>query len=250
MLDLFLFLESMAGVDLSRYKRVVQYFWDPEPTNDDGSASPIWCLGQEYTLPPPVETPLPGKESTDIKDDARNSPEQDRSGDVDQEAFEVIKSSEADDERSSRLDNTSSSEDGGWPRAFLDDFESKLWFSYRSGFPAIPKSTDPKATASMSFSVRLRSQLVDQGGFTSDTGWGCMIRSGQSLLGNAMLVLRLSRDWRCNSKTHDERHIVSLFADDPKAPFSIHKFVEYGAEACGTHPGQWFGPSATARCIQ
>ena len=240
----------MAGVDLSRYKRVVQYFWDPEPTNSDDSSRPIWCLGQEYTVPPPVEMPTQPKEASDIRESVKVQAEKDGTNDVDQEPFEVIKSSEADDEGRSKAENASSSEDGGWPRAFLDDFESKLWFSYRSGFPAIPKSTDPKATASMSFSVRLRSQLVEQGGFTSDTGWGCMIRSGQSLLGNAMLMLQLSRDWRCDKEPHDERHIVSLFADDPLAPFSIHKFVEYGAEACGTHPGQWFGPSATARCIQ
>ncbi len=41
-----------------------------------------------------------------------------------------------------------------------------------------------------------------------------------------------------------------MFADDPKAPFSIHKFVEHGASACGKHPGEWFGPSATARCTK
>lgn len=41
-----------------------------------------------------------------------------------------------------------------------------------------------------------------------------------------------------------------MFADDPVAPFSIHRFVKYGASACGKHPGEWFGPSATARCIQ
>jgi cysteine protease ATG4 len=48
----------------------------------------------------------------------------------------------------------------------------------------------------------------------------------------------------------EERRIISLFADDPKAPYSIHKFVEHGATACGKYPGEWFGPSATARCIQ
>jgi len=47
-----------------------------------------------------------------------------------------------------------------------------------------------------------------------------------------------------------ERELLALFADDPKAPFSIHKFVEHGAAACDKHPGEWFGPSATARCIQ
>lgn len=25
--------------------------------------------------------------------------------------------------------------------------------------------------------------------------------------------------------------------------------MEHGAAACDTHPGEWFGPSATARCI-
>jgi len=44
--------------------------------------------------------------------------------------------------------------------------------------------------------------------------------------------------------------VLSLFADDPKAPFSIHQFVSHGASACGKHPGEWFGPSATAQCIQ
>lgn len=48
----------------------------------------------------------------------------------------------------------------------------------------------------------------------------------------------------------EERHLLSLFADSPKAPFSIHKFVEHGASACDKHPGEWFGPSATARSIQ
>jgi cysteine protease ATG4 len=43
---------------------------------------------------------------------------------------------------------------------------------------------------------------------------------------------------------------MSLFADDPQAPFSIHRFVEHGAAVCGKYPGEWFGPSAAARCIQ
>lgn len=59
-------------------------------------------------------------------------------------------------------------------------------------------------------------------------------------------------DWRVQDQTtkHEERPILSLFADDPQAPFSIHRFVEHGAAECGKYPGEWFGPSATARCIQ
>ena len=57
-------------------------------------------------------------------------------------------------------------------------------------------------------------------------------------------------EWRRGSETLEERRILSLFADDPKAPFSVHNFVQHGASACGKHPGEWFGPSATASCIK
>jgi cysteine protease ATG4 len=43
---------------------------------------------------------------------------------------------------------------------------------------------------------------------------------------------------------------LQLFADDPRAPYSIHRFVQNGAAVCGKYPGEWFGPSAAARCIQ
>jgi len=141
-------------------------------------------------------------------------------------------------------------DDAGWPAAFLDDFESRIWMTYRSSFPSIPRSQDPKAAGALTFAVRLRNQLGQAEGFSSDTGWGCMIRSGQSLLANAMLISSLGRDWRLGQNPTDERKLLSLFADDPQAPFSVHKFVEHGASACGKHPGEWFGPSATARCIQ
>src|SRR5699024_223568 len=106
-------------------------------------------------------------------------------------------------------------------------------------------------------------------GFTSDTGWGCMIRSGQSLLANALSILILGRgimllltlyklvtvtksclDWRRGSNVDEETGLLSLFADYPSAPFSIHRFVQHGADSCGKYPGEWCGPSATARCIQ
>ncbi|KAK8162910.1 hypothetical protein BKA80DRAFT_273978 [Phyllosticta citrichinensis] len=238
---------TMAN-DLGRYsKRIVQYFWDPIPTNDDDA--PIWCLGRRYdskpsASQPPLEEPAqttPSALSTShgsttssrsVADDAtsRNSSDE----------GVVVQSADTQDADAA----------GSWPPQFLDDFEARIWLTYRSNFAPIPKSQDPKAAASMSFSVRLKSQLTNQSGFSSDTGWGCMIRSGQSLLANALQVLKLGRDWRRGQASEDERPLLSLFADDPKAPFSIHKFVEHGAAACGKHPGEWFGPSATGRCIQ
>ncbi|KFY26115.1 hypothetical protein V491_01459 [Pseudogymnoascus sp. VKM F-3775] len=242
----------MAAVDFSRYKRIVQYLWDPEPTNLDSSDLPLWCLGDQYmTSPMSKHTSVPSGTDLTSHDSFHETPQ--KRTDVEKSIQAVTSPESVVGGRNSGFSQegtTSDVEDGGWPVAFLDDFESKLRFSYRTGFPVIPRSEDPKATSSMSFSVRLRSQLSDQGGFSSDTGWGCMIRSGQSLLANSMVILRLSRGWRRGVGKDEEREIISLFADDPKAPYSIHKFVEHGAEACGKYPGQWFGPSATARCIQ
>lgn len=58
-------------------------------------------------------------------------------------------------------------------------------------------------------------------------------------------------DWRHDSQTPSlwEAEILKLFADDPLAPFSVHKFAEYGTQKCGMYVGEWFGPSTTARCI-
>lgn len=57
-------------------------------------------------------------------------------------------------------------------------------------------------------------------------------------------------DWRRGMLPDEERRIIGSFADDPRAPYSIHKFVTHGEKRCGKYPGEWFGPSATARCIQ
>ncbi|KAJ2902286.1 hypothetical protein MKZ38_000752 [Zalerion maritima] len=139
-------------------------------------------------------------------------------------------------------------ENGGWPPAFLEDLESRIWMTYRSDFELIPKSQDPDATKALSFTMRLKTQFSDQLGFSSDTGWGCMIRTGQCLLANTKLFLTMGRDWRRSQG--GEGPLLSQFADDPRAPYSIHNFVRHGSVSCGKYPGEWFGPSATARCIQ
>lgn len=52
------------------------------------------------------------------------------------------------------------------------DVQSRLWCTYRKGF-----------------------QPIGQPGFTSDRGWGCMLRCGQMLLAQALIDLHLGRDW-------------------------------------------------------
>jgi len=249
----------MNNVD---YKRFVRYFYDPPPKNDDMSGMPIWCLGCEYASGPPPK-PVSTTDHDDIVE-VSSSTDSHAPSDITTTTFSTSPDAQASvpNPNSDSFDDASlvNSEnlpslsndpsDGGWPASFLDDFESRIWMTYRSNFPPIPRSQDPAATAGMTFSVRLRT-LAEREGFSSDTGWGCMIRSGQSLLANALVMLRMGRDWRRKSDTQKaEAEIISLFADHPEAPFSIHKFVQHGASACGKYPGQWFGPSATASCIK
>ncbi|PGH16079.1 hypothetical protein AJ80_05294 [Polytolypa hystricis UAMH7299] len=228
----------MNNVDIEKCKRFVQNLWDPEPKNDEEPGLSIWCLGQEY----PQSIDLQSSSSDGAKDLESPVLVESNNPQLDGSKLGAVYN----DHQPTESDTAPSS----WPGAFVRDFESKIWLTYRSDFPIIPKSKNPNAASSMTLGVRLRSQLMDSHGFTADTGWGCMIRSGQSLLANALALLFLGREWRRGTQAEEESRLLSLFADDPRAPFSIHKFVAHGASACGKYPGEWFGPSATAACIE
>ncbi|OBS19197.1 hypothetical protein FPOA_10921 [Fusarium poae] len=245
----------MANVDLAPYRRIVQIFWDPEPTNDVVHDQPVWCLGRSYRLN--------GKKNTKADDHHPQTPPSVLKVEAEiQEAHDTVqppnRPTNAPDTPPDSISSSFSSslayeapvDDGGWPTGFISDFESKIWMTYRSEFEPIARSTNPQATSAFSLSMRLKSQLGDQSPFSSDSGWGCMIRSGQSLLANAIAMVRLGRDWRRGESAEEECRLLKDFADDPRAPYSIHSFVRHGASACGKYPGEWFGPSATARCIQ
>ncbi|KAA8894136.1 hypothetical protein FN846DRAFT_443007 [Sphaerosporella brunnea] len=141
-----------------------------------------------------------------------------------------------------------------WPPGFLADFESRIWLTYRSEFPAIPRSATAGGggqIGQLSLMTTMRSHLpANAAGFTSDQGWGCMIRSGQCVLANALQILQYGREWRKSTPaTLDEKALLSLFADTPSAPYSIHNFVSQG-ESRDIRSGQWFGPTPTAQCIK
>ena len=183
----------MSDSEIARYsRRFVQYFWDPAPRNDDAEGSPIFFLGSSYDSQIPPSTPMKAVEAVEGSAGAEDPVKHGGSESHSQETHGSQAGSEWSEVEDTHGENKSD-DGGGWPAPFLDDFESRAWFTYRNNFPPIPKSHDPKASSAMTFSVRLRSHLGNQEGFTSDTGWACMIRSGQSLLANSLLLCELGR---------------------------------------------------------
>lgn len=198
-------------------------------------------------------------------------------------------------------------------QAVYDDFRSRVWCTYRSQYAPIVSLPDrllvptpeayysafsspadainnlprPKA-ASTSLPNRPSSspwawtRSGEERGLTSDAGWGCMLRTGQSMLANALIHLHLGRgehqlscsllsftqltypDWRVpvvrpEGATDQEElddyatyvRLLSWFLDDPSplCPFSVHRMALIGKEL-GKDVGEWFGPSTAAGALK
>ncbi|CAH9134652.1 unnamed protein product [Cuscuta epithymum] len=110
--------------------------------------------------------------------------------------------------------------------SFVEDFSSRIFITYRKGFAPIGESK-----------------------YTSDSGWGCMIRSSQMLVAQALLFHQLGRSWRKSlDKPFEQRYaeILHLFGDSEDSAYSIHNLLEAG-KAYGLSPGSWVGPYAMCR---
>ncbi|AMD19442.1 HBR541Cp [Eremothecium sinecaudum] len=146
-----------------------------------------------------------------------------------------------------------------WNPEFLLDVKSRLHFTYRTRFSPIVRHPDGPSPLSIGALLRnnplnvLENVMKNSDCFITDIGWGCMIRTGQSLLANALQRVKLGRDFRTTAAedpNDKELTIIRWFQDDIKYPFSLHKFVQEGFELSGKKPGEWFGPSATSMSIQ
>lgn len=167
---------------------------------------------------------------------------------------------------------------------FRKDFASRVWLTYREGFPPLPGST-----------------------LTSDCGWGCMLRAGQMMLAQALILHLLGRDWTWSESltlqpldtetwttsaakrfvasleaslpgspgsselksrgqspaqilgsaeeadTHLKemyhRTLVSWFGDSPSSQLGIHRLVQLGL-ALGKQAGDWYGPAIVAHILK
>ncbi|MCL4132760.1 UNVERIFIED_CONTAM: hypothetical protein GTU68_057165 [Idotea baltica] len=108
------------------------------------------------------------------------------------------------------------------------DVRTRIWLTYRRNFPQISDTT-----------------------FTSDKGWGCMLRCGQMVLAESLIRFHLGREWRWCPEEGDGTYlrIVALFEDDRKQPFSIHQMAQLGVSE-GKKVGQWYGPNTVAHVLK
>eukprot|EP00474_Spongospora_subterranea_P011711 CRZ12169.1 hypothetical protein [Spongospora subterranea] len=92
---------------------------------------------------------------------------------------------------------------------------SMIWMTYRSGFPPISS-------------------------FHSDSGWGCMIRTGQMMMANTI---------RRIDPMVSDRSVIDLFLDSPSRPLSIHNLVG-ASDRGGQADGHWYAPIEICRMIE
>lgn len=217
----------------------VKFGWTGKIKTSFSKEQPLWLLGRCYHQKP---TPGPSMES---------SVELSTNAETNQLVFESIQQpSEIFVESPPEETGTDAIEDSSPEsiveeegiEAFKRDFISRLWLTYRREF-----------------------QTMDDSNYTSDCGWGCMIRSGQMLLAQGLMTHFLGRHWRWDANAESlklnysslsyedniHRKIIRWFGDTSSrtSPFSIHTLVGLGKET-GKKPGDWYGPGAVAHLLR
>lgn len=94
------------------------------------------------------------------------------------------------------LGNTYDLTDPGDRELFRRSFSSLLWLTYRRGFPPFPECS-----------------------LSTDSGWGCMLRTGQMLLAQGVMVHLMPPDWCWTPSIHSVKDDIDL-QDNHSSGFS------------------------------
>jgi hypothetical protein len=140
--------------------------------------------------------------------------------------------------------------------AFLDDFHSLIWITYRRGFPGIEPGASCTTTGVTNSTSTTSTPYGQRVGYkyTSDAGWGCTLRVGQMVLAQALRVHFFGRGWRrprvTNSLSNDSSirtgsdashdTLKDWFADHPSetvSPFGIHQVFRWARGELGGSSG-------------
>ncbi|CAE6501082.1 unnamed protein product [Rhizoctonia solani] len=253
--------------------KVMRYLTDSDAT-PDGCTDPIWLLGvlhAGFEPPDPSASPPPPtsphrRDSTEsslhVQLHRKNRNPPGTFTHHQNPSLQSISSFSIESGGPSKYANA-------WPPVFYEDFTSLIWLTYRSHYSPIrdtslealaplgPCDQEMVATLPMSASPRRWNWGSAEKSWTSDAGWGCMLRTGQSLLANALVHLHLGRHWRRpHYPMFAEEHaiyvkILTWFFDTPSplAPFGVHRMALAG-KALGKDVGTWFGPSTAAGSIK
>lgn len=208
--------------------RAVQYFLDSD-SQADRCEDDIWLLGVRHPGWQPPPAAAEEREGGDEEDEGqrrglsglgrigRGSPVKARKGPAPppQPSFAPALSASTDPSSASSRSSSPAPPPPattihGWPASFYHDFYSRPALTYRSHFPLIPCDA-PSSTSNggvggmlsnlgMSIGRGARAAVPassgDKGeerGLSTDAGWGCMLRTGQSLLANALVKVHLGR---------------------------------------------------------
>jgi len=108
---------------------------------------------------------------------------------------------------------------------FMQYMNTILWFSYRKNFPG----------------------LLDDSKYTTDRGWGCMLRTGQMMFAELIKRHFFFKNYeKMRLPTKDELfELISYFADYTeneyeKSPFGIQNISKIASESFKMNPGEWY----------
>ena len=202
--------------------KAMRYLLDSDATPDK-CTDPIWLLGVQH---PGYEPPLPALPDVVATSPVNNSNNGNsgiggsfglafRRNSGSPSSFRSSTSSVASSELSQSTNSSSSkipNPAANWPPVFYIDFTSRIWLTYRSQFSVpikdgrladlcdnggsgcggnseLGEDVSPTIMKSRPWNWVVGGEKM----WTSDSGWGCMLRTGQSLLANALIYMHLGR---------------------------------------------------------